>query len=610
MLRPLAGDLPGVDGHVRGEAAEHAVLERRAHDRVLQTVLAHGVTVLQLPQVGAGPDGADGRVVHRHALGPLLPRRARRHPAYGDRRALAVAPVRAQRHPGEDRPEMGDRAGLDVELLDLQVGDQRRADPAVDVLHGRVEPVLRLDQLAPARAEPGQPAEEPGVHGPVDADRVHAHGRQRAARLLQDLVLVAHLAVGDQHHDAFAPALAVQQGDGLTQRFQQLGAAARVHPGQVLDRAVAVAVGRLRHPLERLLHHGVEGQHREPVLRRQRVDDARGGPPGAHHLPAAHAAGPVEQQHQVAWGARSLQRRREHGERERAPAVELQRRGGVERQPQHEVTVEPLTGTHAYGTGRLIGPAGLLLHDVQAGGQLAQLQTGGVHARGQRQPHRVGEAGQQHGRADPGGVGDRAGVGRRAVTGRRPVDRPAGDVARRHDQREPERGRAVLVRQRLAHRQRDPDALAWQDVAHPDREHVGPLLLGDGRPPALAQRLVVVGPGLAALLEHALDHPVVGLHPERGDGRAVGQREDVRGLQGDVERVPEPLRDLDPGDESRDVGGHVHALQRQVATLGQQRAEPGVRHRQAPRGLQRSDLHISSLSSSTASSGPAAASTA
>jgi hypothetical protein len=74
----------------------------------------------------------------------------------------------------------------------------------VDLLHRLVEPVFALDQLAPAGAQHGEPAEEARVDGAVDADRVDADVADQRRELGQDLVFVAHLAVGDQDEDAVA----------------------------------------------------------------------------------------------------------------------------------------------------------------------------------------------------------------------------------------------------------------------------------------------------------------------------------------------------------------------------------------------------------------------
>ena len=60
-----------------------------------------------------------------------------------------------------------------------------------------------------------------------------------------------------------------------------------------------VAKMRGKSPEETAVDLVVECQHREPVTAGERVDDARRGAAGGHHLPTAHAAGAVQHQHQI-----------------------------------------------------------------------------------------------------------------------------------------------------------------------------------------------------------------------------------------------------------------------------------------------------------------------
>ncbi len=189
-----------------------------------------------------------------------------------------------------------------------------------------------------------------------------------------------------------------------------------------------------------MLDDVVEREHREPVVLGEGVDDPGGGPAGGDHLPARHAARPVEQQHDVAGRAPLLHLGRQDGERERALlalGVGGEReggRGGVP-EPQDEVAVEPLTGADREGVA-------LAVDVVEAALDLGDLQPRRVDRRAQAEPHAAGEARQQRRRGDPGGVRDGVGVGLGARPHGRAVDRAARDVARGHDQREPELGRA------------------------------------------------------------------------------------------------------------------------------------------------------------------------
>ena len=113
--------------------------------------------------------------------------------------------------------------------------------------HRLVEPVLGLDQLAAATAEGGEAAEEAGVHRLVDADGVDADAVKPRGERGDQAVLVADLAVGDEHQHAVALGVREQAGR-FAQRLQHLGAAAGIEPGEMLDGAVAVAIARRDQP--------------------------------------------------------------------------------------------------------------------------------------------------------------------------------------------------------------------------------------------------------------------------------------------------------------------------------------------------------------------------
>ena len=466
-----------------------------------------------------------------------------------------------------------------------QVGDHRRTDPAVDPLHRFVEPVFALDQLAPAGAQHGEPAEEARVDRAVDADRVDADVADQRRELGQDLVFVADLAVGDQHEDAVARRGPVaQEPQARTQRREQLGAAAGVGAGQVLDRAEPVPVARRHQPraeVGRVFDPVVERRHREPVVGRQRVDHAGRGAAGRHHLPAAHAAGTVEQEDHVLRTRRRGGLGRQHDDL--VGAFVALGVGDADRglggagvcQAQDEVTVGALTGLDAE-------VAALVDEGVQAGPHLPQLEPGRVDVDADREPDRVREAGQQDRWGDPGRVGHGVGVERVPGADRRAGQRLTGDVARRHHQREPERGRAVLVGQRTDQPELHGDPLAGQDVADPHREDVGPLLLGDRGALAGGDRTVVGLPRLGPLAQVGLDGAAVGRHRHAGHGGAVGQREDVGGFERGLVDVDELGRQHRAADQAGDRGPDVEPVERQVAALGAQGAEAGVGERVEP----------------------------
>src|SRR5262245_511591 len=115
----------------------------------------------------------------------------------------------------------------------------------MDAVHDLVESRLRLDDLARPAPQVRQPAQEGGVDGLVDAEREDAQAARLLAYALEDLVLVADLAVGEEDEDAVAfgvGAGAAQLLDGPVQGLRHLGAAAVVDAGEELGRLEAAPV--------------------------------------------------------------------------------------------------------------------------------------------------------------------------------------------------------------------------------------------------------------------------------------------------------------------------------------------------------------------------------
>ncbi len=120
--------------------------------------------------------------------------------------------------------------------LKTHFGHDRRADPAVDRLHHRVEPILRLDQLARATPLPqlGQPPQESFVDRLVNPQRENTDSLQARTEHLEHLVFIADLPVGDQHKDAVAVVAGpAEQPDGLVERLRRSRCrpATRLSPG-------------------------------------------------------------------------------------------------------------------------------------------------------------------------------------------------------------------------------------------------------------------------------------------------------------------------------------------------------------------------------------------
>ena len=189
-----------------------------------------------------------------------------------------------------------------------------------------------------------------------------------------------------------------------------------------------------------------------------------------------------------------------------------------------------------------------------------------------------GESGQQHRRADPGGVRDGVGVdGHPAAAGtpssRRPgMYRGATTRGNRNVASPSWYGSGCASVRRVAVT-RSPGAMLPTRIV----EFVRPVLFGDRHLLSLRDRLVIVRPGLGTLLQHPLHDMPGGLHPHRGSRRPVRQREDVGRLQRDVERVTEALRHLHAGEQASNGGPHVNLFQRQVSPASCECTEAAVR---------------------------------
>ncbi len=452
--------------------------------------------------------------------------------------------------------------------------------------HDLVQPPFGLDQLAAARAGRGEPPQEPGVHRLVDAEGEDPGPPGQRGDRSQDLVLRPHLAVGDEDQEPVPAALvqasalalarrasAGQQGGRHAHRVEHLGAAAGLQPGQPLDGGPAGPVGGRRQCREagRALGDRVEGEHREPVARPQRVDDPGRGAPGRDHLPAAHAARPVQHHDDVPAPRRTAPGRPRHDRDLPGPGhrVVLVRgndgdRGrdlGRDTEAQHDVPVQPLPRVQGHRD-RAVAVGGHR-DRVQAGSDRVRREPQAAQPGAQREPHRAVQAGQQDRRGDPARVGNSVGVGRGPGADRQPVPGLPGDVAGRDDQREAELGHPVIDGQRAGQGERDHRVLAGLQVADPRGEHAGALFLGDRRTVPGGDRLVVLPPGLAALAQLALDAAAGQVGRERRDPGPIGQREDIGGLDADCVGVAVGLPHGGRGDRAADLGLDLHGGQRE-----------------------------------------------
>ena len=199
-----------------------------------------------------------------------------------------------------------------------------------------------------------------------------------------------------------------------------------------------------------------------------------------------------------------------------------------------------------------------------------------------------------HGRRDALGIDHRLRRGRpaRGTVGGRELR--TGDVARRDRQRKAQAEGAFVVAQRFLVLEGDGDLVARADVGHARGEHVGTLLLHEARAASAVLCRLVGAPGLAALLDEALDVALADFHPQVVHRGLFRQRKHVHAFAPLVGGIDEPLRDRDArdhaGDAHRDVGEDERRLRaRAVGGLEVERARR--RARRGGEGGARDDVH-------------------
>ena len=575
-------DLAAIDREERGEPRQHRVPLRECDDLVLEiSARAGGVLILEVADRGTRPARREPRGSGGITL--AIDRRAHRlaeagardlDPGRCRRRTVVTAEHRHRRTSVDIRqlPRRDARVlDREPEAAHREVGHDRRADPAMDLRHHHIEPVLGLDQLAQSPARSGEPLEERGVDRLIDAEREHAHVPQIRPELAQDLILVADLTVGDEHDHALAIIGASSEHRGsAAQRLGELGATAGIDLRERLDRLEPVAIGGLDQRGRRdQLDDVVERDRAEPIARGQGVDHPRGCSARGHHLPAAHAAGAIDHDHDVAWLRGNGRRARWHQrERERAGlAIRIidadkarPQLRAVDMPAQNEVAIEPLAGLDL----QHLRIAQRRRDGMQAGRHLAQRTT--LEGDADAEAHGVRAAGEEDRRRDPRCIGNEIGVARRAeaglISGQCTARASSRHESRRDHEREPERDLAVVDGEGTHEREANRGGLTRHQVSDAQREHARPLLLGDGCAMTARDRLVVLLAGGAALLDHALDHAPRDLHAEAMHGGAIGQRKHVRRLDRRARRVDERLRDLDRRDHACDSRMDIHRGQR------------------------------------------------
>src|SRR5579883_628639 len=606
------GDLAVVDDDEGGEPREELVLEREPEDLAARRLespalpaVREPVAVLEVrdsrlrPELGQGVQldrlGLD-RLLEGPALGALG--------AHDERPGERTAPEEDGRRP--PREEVGetlrrDRRRIEPQapILDLDVVEDRRPYFLADAPEGVLERRARRAESRRPATEVGEPPQERGVHGRVDPERVDPDVRQPSLDAAEDLRLVPHLAVRDDHEDRQArrgglellhatgrnhPRLALEQREHALERRIELRAARGADPAEpARPLRLPAAVGRDEarlHPVRAVR----EGAESEPVLRLELVEEPLAGPLRRVHLRAGHGPRAVEEEDHVPGPLPCLRVARRH-DGEEAEALPVLLRDEEDRlllargrlPAEHEVPVEELVlrPERDEELAALLRDLGRVLRAPELVHRLRR-QDLDVDA----QLHVAPEARSEPGRRDPRGVGDRRRVRLGPVAERGALEGLPRDVARRHDEREAELGLPVVERgEALAVHHLDGGDRARRQVPHLDREDVISLLLEERGLLPLRDRLVVLAPGLAPLLHDPDELLPVHVKLEPGHRGPAREGEDVDRLEQLGVRVLERLLDRDLrdalGDLRRERDGAEREREAPILARDDEAAAPG-----------------------------------
>lgn len=189
--------VPKFTGDIGGEPAQDTEAQRRVDDPRRHVVSGirwrRGVAVLEVAQVGPHPlrrHGWDRAALRGHGDRPV---RARLGGAAHGQRTGRTPPIPSghhQRHPGQQVGQPSRAHGVldsrEPRGTYFQPGRQRRPGAALDDAgQGLVEAVLVVHQHAASPTDTGQAAQESGVDGLIDTDRVQPYPPQIAGQLLQ-----------------------------------------------------------------------------------------------------------------------------------------------------------------------------------------------------------------------------------------------------------------------------------------------------------------------------------------------------------------------------------------------------------------------------------------
>ena len=566
LLRAPAGvgDAIPLDGHERRVVAQDVVLERGRQDgRSLVADLAQQLAAVQvrhlLPGKGGGERalGRDGLGLHdlgeaaaAHAPAHAHRPRARRvHPRH-HHHGLSGAQVR--------QPRRVHRGGVPGAPVHARLGQDRPIHDREHVLHRGLGVLLQGHVGGRSAAEPRHLIEQRAVGRGPDADGGDG-GLGVRGDGLEHLVVVGDLPVAQQHHDPVAPGI-----DGRGQQAPHgrahLGAAIGLKPAHLFSGLAHVALGRGSAVAPQRLQLVAEARQLEAVGRVELVERRQHGGSGQLEGLARHRAAPVQHEHQLTRHARGVVRalrRLEHQQGVRPVDQQTDLRRVAGRPPaQHQIGVGPDVVQLRRGVVAVERGVDVVARALDA-------------SNGQARVHRHVDV-----HVHPGVAG---GVG--LVEGR-PIGLPGWDEARRHHQRQHQLPGALFAQHRHQHPQLDRHVRARRDVAHALREHVGPLLLGQGREVPGGDGVGVDQPRRLPVADLALDDAVAHLHAH-GVHRPIGrQREGVGRLDGLGPIGVKGLSDHDLGHRAADLDLVGDGLERQAGQTGR----VGEREEQQPHG--------------------------
>ncbi len=440
-----------------------------------------------------------------------------------------------------------------------------------------------------AAAELGGARHQKGVGRRADADHEHARTATHRRDRLEQLLLVADRAVGQEHDLANHVAVNELVGQRGTHRRHHLGAAARLQRTDEGARLIDMRGIRPRRGRKQHVHGVIETDHVEAVIRLEAAEGIEQARLGLNDGGAAHRSRIIDHEHDLA-RQRLLScllgaGRRDEGEQVigiadmLAEQADRWRRARGRLPGQLEVTIGGDSAiSERDDTRRVVGTLDLDVMVVAP--DLAEREAGlQAHRDAGRVDRRI-PGGVQDCRGDAIAVGH--GIGRRGA--------PAGAVlaevdalydrcrivARSDHQRHAERIFIAGLVHRLLIFDLHQHGLAGTDIGHRIGEDVRPLLLGQRGLLARAARLLVDHASPLPLLDVADDDAVADHHLQRVDGTIGGERIDIGGRDPVPGRIAEHLRDagaqrrtrhgdVDVGAEANRLGGGAVLLQQQAA---------------------------------------------